>query len=239
MSENKKKSSVRPDAESDEFEFKLELPDDSIQISETPQKKSPKDIAKKYTPPNQVPKKKESLTLEEVEYNSRATRGELYRELKKQEKILDEDVFEYANPIMRGIAFILDYIVYAGVGLVCQFLAPYEMMLWDLFLNKYNLVLNISRDLAISGITALNLMMGIFLFIVMPVAFYNRTIGKKLTGLYVRGANKYTISLTEAFKRELIWKPISLGLLVGVVMPYFNKQRQSLHDRICETIVIK
>lgn len=239
MSENEKKNSVRSNDESDDFEFKLDLPEETIQISETPQKKNSKDIAQKHKSPNQAPKKKESLALEEVDYNSRATRGELYRELKKQENILDEDVFEYANPIMRGIAFILDYIVYAGVGLACQFLSPFEMMLWDLFLNKYNLVLKISRDLAISGITALNLMIGIFLFIVMPVAFYNRTIGKKLTGLYVRGANKYTISLTEAFKRELIWKPISLGLLVGVVMPFFNKQRQSLHDKICETIVIK
>lgn len=237
MPENKKRNSDHSNTESDDFEFNVEVP--NTLDEENPSKKSSKNIAQKHKSPNITAKKKESLELEEIEYNNRTTRGELYKELKKQELILDEDVYVYANPIMRGIAFVVDYAVYAGVGLLCQILAPFEMVLWDWFLNKYHLALQVSRELAISGIVGLNLMVGIFLFILMPVAFYNRTIGKKLTGQYVRGVDKYTLSLTDAFKRELIWKPISLGLLVGIVMPFFNKRKQSLHDRICETIVIK
>jgi len=77
-----------------------------------------------------------------------------------------------------------------------------------------------------------------FIFIIIPLSFYNSSFGKKLLGISVRGTNSYTISLSQAIAREIIIKPLSLLTLVGFVTPFFSKKKQSIHDMIIGTLVI-
>jgi uncharacterized RDD family membrane protein YckC len=234
MTDKKTKTEKPVETQEEEFEFSIEeKPAVSPPVENKKVRVGLKPIA---TPTN----KKEKLQLDEsIEYKPRSTRGELYNELQKKEQILNEDVYEYAPPILRAVAFIIDNFFYTAIGFLCINIAPLEMKLWDFFLNKYSLKLDLARDFAQSGVIGLNILISLFVFIAIPLAFFNRTLGKKFTGLHVRGEGQYTISIVTAFKREVIWKPISLGLLVGIVMPFFTKNKQSLHDKMCGTIVIK
>ena len=85
----------------------------------------------------------------------------------------------------------------------------------------------------------LSVFFALFFLVVIPVAFFNVSVGKKLTGQRVRGDNKYTLSISQAFQRELIFKPISIACLVGFILPFFDKKKKSLHDKMAGTFVIK
>jgi len=79
----------------------------------------------------------------------------------------------------------------------------------------------------------------IFLFICLPVAFYNHSYGKKIVGLKIRGTQKYTISLVQAIQREIVYKPLGILIVVGFFIPFFNKKHQALQDFLAETHVIE
>ena len=72
-----------------------------------------------------------------------------------------------------------------------------------------------------------------------PLAFYNATLGKKFTGIRVRSCDRYTVSIAQAFKREVIMKPIGILILAGFIVPMFSKKRQGIHDSVAKTVVIE
>jgi uncharacterized RDD family membrane protein YckC len=78
-----------------------------------------------------------------------------------------------------------------------------------------------------------------FVGIIMPMAFFNNSFGKKFLNLKVRGDEKYTISINDAITREFIAKPLSIACVAGFILPFYNKERKSLHDKIMKTFVIK
>jgi uncharacterized RDD family membrane protein YckC len=69
--------------------------------------------------------------------------------------------------------------------------------------------------------------------------FFNTSLGKRIFGLRVRGDHFYTLNFGLAFQREFIFKPISAGLVIGLIFPFFNKEKKSLHDKFAGTFVIK
>lgn len=77
-----------------------------------------------------------------------------------------------------------------------------------------------------------------FLFICFPMAFFNRTLGKKMVGIYVYGDNSFNLSMMRVFLREFILKPISILSVIGIVVLFFNKKRKTLHDFILKTVVV-
>lgn len=190
---------------------------------------------------NVITPKNLELTLDEEGQRPARTRGELYKELIKNDKVLeDEDYFEFPNPVFRGIALAIDTLFAFFLVKFTMLLAPLEAKIIHLaFLDKYNLQFMLGETAFVKIIMAVSVFLAVFFFIVIPVAFFNVSLGKKLTKIRVRGENKYTLNISQAFQRELIFKPISMACMIGFVLPFFDKKKKSLHDKMAGTFVIK
>lgn len=184
-------------------------------------------------------KKERALALEDTGFKTR-TRGELYKELTKNEKILeDEDYFEFPTPLERGIALAIDTIFIFILINAVIFISPLELKLVQLFFDNYKLQFMLGDQVLQQILLGGTLFWALFFGVVIPTAFFNTSVGKKMTNLRVRGDDKYTLSISQAFQREIIWKPLSVLCLVGFVLPFFDKKKKSLHDKISKTFVIK
>lgn len=196
--------------------------DDEINLSRIPSKK---------------PKK---LSLDDKKgYRPAKTRAELYREMEEEDKKFDSDVIEYTSPVKRGGALIIDLaFIYVVVDIALR-LAPYELAIMQHFLDLYKHQFIFTPQAMLESLDIFNVTAAIFFTLLLPLSFFNTSLGKKIMKLRVRGDQAYTISLSKAFQRELIFKPLSMILIVGFIMPFFNEKQQSLHDKMAGTIVIK
>lgn len=183
--------------------------------------------------------KSESLALDEGAVPRTKTRSAMAMEMMGEQEQDEKDVFEYAPYHKRGIAFILDTVFTAGILYVAKMSAPLWRLPIQMFLDKYKLELWISDPVLVNILIAVNIILAVFFFIIIPVAFFNHSLGKKIMGLKIRGEDKYTISISEAFQREIIMKPLGIIILAGFIMPFFSKQKMSIHDKVVHTLVIE
>ncbi len=186
-----------------------------------------------------VPSKPTKLALDDKGYKPAKTRVEMYNELEKEEKKIEEDVFVYANPIFRGVAFVIDMAFIYGLYLLAHQLVKPVTFLIQLFLDKYKLQIMLSQEIYLNIVLAASLFFVALFGVLVPLAFFNTSLGKRIFGLRVRGDEFYTLNLGLAFQREFIFKPISAGLVIGFIYPFFNKEKKSLHDKFAKTFVIK
>jgi uncharacterized RDD family membrane protein YckC len=180
-----------------------------------------------------------TLKLDDKNYRPAKTRAELYREMQLEEEVEIKDIYDFANPYKRGSALVIDL---AFIYIVISFallLAPYELSIAQHFLDLYKHEFIFARETMVTGLDILNTLAAIFFMIIVPLSFFNCSLGKKLMRLRVRGDQTYTISITKAFQREIIFKPISMILIVGFIMPFRDPNSQSLHDKMAGTLVIK
>ncbi|MBC7714761.1 MAG: RDD family protein [Rhizobacter sp.] len=188
-------------------------------------------------------KKQSEVALSLVKETQRPakTRTALYNELTKNDKVMEEeDYYEFSNPVFRGIALGVDLIFTAVIVKAAILASPIEgKLLHALFLDKYKLQFMFGEEAMLKMITVLSVFFVLFFLIVIPVAFFNVSLGKKLTKLRVRGDGKYSLSIAQAFQRELIYKPIGMACLAGFILPFFDKKKKSLHDKMTRTFVIK
>lgn len=178
-----------------------------------------------------------------LDYNAQKpakSRQQLYNEMKQEEAILDQDVYQYASIVERGISLALDLGFIFLLYKLVMFLVPLEFKLSHYFMDQYKIQF-IFGDAALSKLLLIvSTIAVVFCGIVFPMAFFNNSFGKKLVGLKVRGDDKYTMTISEAVMREVVMKPISMGCLIGFVLPFFGgKERKSLHDKVMHTFVIK
>lgn len=178
-----------------------------------------------------------------LDYNAKKpakSRQQLYNEMKQDEEILDKDVYQYASLVQRGISLVLDlgfiFILYK----IIVVLVPLEFKLSQYFMDQYKIQFMFG-DVALTKLFfILSTVAAAFFGIIFPMAFFNNSFGKKLVGLKVRGDERYTLTISEAFMREIVMKPISMGCLIGFILPFFTgKERKSLHDKVMHTFVIK
>jgi uncharacterized RDD family membrane protein YckC len=107
------------------------------------------------------------------------------------------------------------------------------------FLDLYKHQFIFANQTMLDSLDVFNVTSALFFALLLPLSFFNTSLGKKIMKLRVRGDQAYTISLSKAFQRELIFKPISMILLVGFIMPFFTENQKSLHDKLAGTMVIK
>lgn len=186
-----------------------------------------------------VTRQKDKLTLDEAAVPRTKTRSAMAIEMQGVSDKEDEDIYTYAPVPKRGIALIIDLAFTAGLLHGSKLASPYARKLIQFFLDKYKLQLLIPESLVMPTILGVICFLSLFFFIVIPVAFFNHSLGKKLMGLKVRGDEKYTISISQAFSRELIFKPLSLLIIAGFITPFFSKQKKSVHDMLGHTLVIE
>lgn len=184
--------------------------------------------------------KKVKLKLDYDVQKPAKSRQQLYNEMKQEEAILDQDVYQYAPVIGRGIALVLDCGFIFFLYKLVLAAVPYEFKISQYFMNQYKLQFMFGDAALIKLFLVLSTVLAVFFGIVVPMAFFNNSFGKKLAGLKVRGDEKYTLTISEAFMREVVMKPISMGCLIGFVLPFFTgKEKKSLHDKVMHTFVIK
>ena len=73
----------------------------------------------------------------------------------------------------------------------------------------------------------------------LAVSLFSTTVGKRLLGLYVLRRDGSKISFARAFCRYLAYIPSYLLLCIGFLMIGFSRDKRGLHDRICDTVVIR
>jgi uncharacterized RDD family membrane protein YckC len=188
-----------------------------------------------------VPKQKtKKLKLDnQKSYRPAKTRAELYREMAQAEEIIEKDVIEFTTPARRGGALLIDLAFIYLVVDIALMLAPYELALMKHFLDLYKHEFIFANQTMLDSLDIFNVTSALFFALLLPLSFFNSSLGKKIMKLRVRGDQAYTISLSKAFQRELIFKPISMLLVVGFIMPFFSENQQSLHDKMAGTLVIK
>lgn len=184
--------------------------------------------------------RKRKLKLDYDVQKPAKSRQQLYNEMKQEEEILDKDVYEYASFVQRGISLALDCAFIFVLYKLVLILVPLELKLSEYFMNQYKIQFMFGEAAHKKLLLLLSTVAAVFFGIVMPMAFFNNSFGKKFVGLKVRGDDKYTLTISEAFMREIIMKPISMGCLIGFVLPFFTgKEKKSLHDKVMHTFVIR
>lgn len=186
-----------------------------------------------------VVEKPRKLGLDENGYVAPKSRGELYKELASEEEILSKDVIEFPSPAMRLIALLLDLGFMYGLVLLGVKLSPLIKILVDNFLNSYQLVFMFGESVLVNITLGVSFFVLFMSFVIVPASFFNTSFGKKIMGLRVRGEGQFSLGLGQCIQRELIFKPLSIVLVFGFIMPFFDENKRSLHDRLAKTLVVK
>lgn len=184
-------------------------------------------------------KKAPTLELDTSSVPKTRTRTQLFNEMASQEVKDEGDLFTYASLIKRGAAFLFDSLILVMIAYLGFMATPIYKTAINLFLDKYKLQLLFPEAIAINIFMGLMIFVGVFFLVIIPLAFFNHSFGKKILKLKLRGDEKFTLSISQVIKRELLFKPLSVILLAGFIMPFFTKHKQSLHDFLSHTIVIE
>jgi uncharacterized RDD family membrane protein YckC len=178
-----------------------------------------------------------ALKVDEVSIDSNKTRKKMYDELETEKK-LDEDIIEHASNIKRGIALGVDLLIIYVIYYLADFLISIDSFITNLIMNKYKFVWVVKPDVLNNYFLIFNLVFLSILGIIIPTLFYNASFGKMIAKIRVRGIKQFSLSFEKVFLREIIFKPISVLLIIGFIIPFFNKERRSLHDLILGTMVV-
>lgn len=216
---------------SDEWEFS------NLKLSVKPEE-SEAEVQAKVKSERIAERKKPKLALDESAVPKSKTRSAMAQDLNKAPS-KEEDVFHYASFPKRGIAFILDMFFALFIAFLVKLTSPLLRHVVQLFLDRYKLKFIVPEIFVMNTVIVVDALFITFFMIVIPLAFYNTSFGKKLLGLRVRSTQRYTISITQAFKRELIYKPLGIIIIAGFITPFFSKMQQSIHDMLTDTVVIE
>lgn len=211
-------------AESEEWEFNIQAPKVA---EENSHKRAP--IAKR---------KQEGLVLDQASAPKTRTRSAMAQELDRGIEKHPVEEFNLASYFSRGLAFIFDTLFLFASLFTVKFSTPIIKQIIQYGLDNYKYKINISDLLFSNIVMGVSSILIVFFIVVIPVAFFNTCLGKKIFGLRVRGSGQYTLTINEAFKREIIFKPLSVLLLIGFITPFFSEKRLSLHDMLARTMVV-
>lgn len=214
----------RKDSEDEDWEFNVNPPE--VKYEEA------KDIKR-------VTSRQKNLALDEAAVPRTKTRSAMALEIEGVKDDELKDVYSFAPLPRRAVAFVLDAVFLFAIIFAVRFTTPFWRKLIQYFMDHYKLKFLVSESMVVNIIMGLSGFLALFFLIVIPVAFFNTSLGKKILGLRVRGIEKYTISISDAFKRELIMKPLSIAIIAGFITPFISKKRLSIHDMLTHTFVIK
>ena len=138
---------------------------------------------------------------------------------------------EYAQPLVRLAAYVLDCAICSGVAGVCLFGA--------LFLLKA-----LKPDPTVATLLFIGVLAGLVIWIlnyfVGKIAREGATPMMKAFGIKVTTADGGPVGGWRAFGRLLVIGLVSSSTgNLGHVVAFFDKERRSLHDMVCGTVVIK
>ncbi|MFI5172831.1 MAG: RDD family protein, partial [Chitinophagales bacterium] len=123
---------------------------------------------------------------------------------------------------------------------------PSLMDKYQFFAYFEPIALDSNRDVYFKNFTRNHKSKAAIAFILMPLLYFvffeglwGATIGKLMTGLRVRRTDGRKINFGIAFLRHLGRILSSMLFMLGFVLAFFDKHRQTLHDKIARTVVTK
>lgn len=139
----------------------------------------------------------------------------------------NDQYYRVAGFWIRTLAFLIDLGVIACLnGIVFHSLLPDYAQLSTIYkiININNLFL---------GLT------GAIYFVLMTY-YFQQTLGKMITGIKVIQAGDTPLDWTTVVFRELVARSLSqmLGLYLGYIFCWFNRDKQCLHDLLSDTWVV-
>ncbi|RYZ56787.1 MAG: RDD family protein [Proteobacteria bacterium] len=146
---------------------------------------------------------------------------------------LDEDfsVYPSANFVERVFALGIDYFV---LGIAVTLLeSPFGRIVAQLTEN--------SKSPKVTLLSILIWLIALALLQIAPLVFWGQTLGKTFFGLrVVNEDNTKALTSGQVILREIVGKSISALLFgIGFLMMLWNPKRQTFHDKICATKVVK
>jgi len=144
--------------------------------------------------------------------------------------ILKQETNQYyrvAGFWIRALAFVIDLGIIACLnGIIFNSLLPDHAQYSAVYkiINLNSLFLGI---------------IGVIYFIIMT-HYFQQTLGKMITGIKVIQAGDQPLDWTTVIFRELVARSLSqmLGLYLGYVFCWFNRDKQCLHDMLSDTWVV-
>lgn len=134
----------------------------------------------------------------------------------------------YAPPLRRFSAFILDIIVMLGIYMAAGLL---------LSLSFLAIPLSVLPMVGFWFYGSIFLLSWIY-FAGFESSKYQATVGKRLLGLRVATTNGERITFVRATARYYSKLLSRIMLMIGFLMIPFTKKKQGLHDKIASTVVI-
>ena len=176
---------------------------------------------------NKKSKKKRGLALDFEAAPARRSRRD-YESRGRQSKKRPEDdsgiyeVKSLATLSNRFVAFTIDLVLFAVIVFVFEkFSIRFSEKPWFLI-----------AKIAFHSTTY-------FLYYVLPLSVSGATLGKKAASVRVITIDGESPSLQQAFVREVLMKPISIILVVGVALAFINRPKRTLYDLLSGTIVVE
>ncbi|MCM8804612.1 MAG: RDD family protein [Candidatus Omnitrophica bacterium] len=161
-----------------------------------------------------------------------------------------EKEIKYANLSLRLLAFIIDIIVFWSIYSITfkisfSFQNPdyYENLINNFYSGKFDF----SKAIYIIIKTFIFLIIFFFIFSlykILIVGKFGASLGKMIVGIKIVDENGNKISFKTAFIREVVVKQIiypifSFFSFLGYLWAIWDKRKQTWHDKIARTIVIK
>lgn len=125
----------------------------------------------------------------------------------------------------RGAAFFIDDILVSAIFLV---------IIWD-FLPEGGTFLEVSA--VINQFVLLLVMIKIF-YHTLFVYKYRATLGKMALKIEVLSQDYSNVSFLQAFNRAIFRVVSEIVFYFGFILAFFDKNRQTLHDKTAKTVVV-
>lgn len=149
-----------------------------------------------------------------------------------------EDVIIQAPVIKRIVAQFVDFFVILLLFIVSAYFVPFGVKVTKNILASAALDNMFDKSTTPQLVHLVFFLLGIYIIFVVFLSATNTTVGKRAMDLQVRDVDSSTISLSQAFLREMILKPLSFLSILGVLYVFVNKERKTLHDLLSSTLVV-
>lgn len=198
------------------------------------------EIKKGETKPSALNKAKrksaENLKMEKASPTSfrQGRRGELEKEKANKEILINP-----AGITDRLMAFLIDALF---IGLVSYFIPMYVKAIPDL-IGGFIAVDSIDpRFIEMSNIkNSQFILIGLtyICFVIFPLGINGKTVGLKIKNLTLEDIDGGNIGILRAVLRQTLGMALNVGIVVGMILPLFNKKKRCLHDFLFKSICVK
>lgn len=140
----------------------------------------------------------------------------------------------YAGFWLRAASAIIDSLILAIAGTIVSLLLTYSI-LFVMFIASGTFSVEYSGPLNLG----ISILLGTLYFAVFESSESQATPGKQMLGMKVTGLDGGRISFLRAFWRYYARILSGLVLFLGYIMMVFTEKKQTLHDMLCQTLVVR